>query len=283
MKQKIGKVPLKGFLERRNNSAYRLLRIYHQIKRDFLLKRSHLPFNDRAIITFKGKENGKRCFVIGNGPSLRMKDLQALHDLNEVSFAFNKIYLAFNETAFRPSYYMIADRLVAENIKEDVKLLGPFVKLFPYDYKRLFSGIQNAYFFYVENRFRGSQRPICFCPDPLNICAGETVTYMALQMAVFLGCNPIYLIGVDFSFSLPNNKENGKTVVHGQGEKNHFHPDYRPNGEKWYAPDLNFQVRAYMAARAYAEENGIQIFNATRGGKLEVFERRNLDEVLADR
>jgi len=35
-----------------------------------------------------------------------------------------------------------------------------------------------------------------------------------------------------------------------------------------------------MNSRKYAEEKGIQIYNATRGGKLEIFNRVNLDELF---
>ncbi len=37
--------------------------------------------------------SGKRCFIIGNGPSLKSEDLDKLRD--EISFASNGIYLIF--------------------------------------------------------------------------------------------------------------------------------------------------------------------------------------------
>jgi hypothetical protein len=39
---------------------------------------------------------------------------------------------------------------------------------------------------------------------------------------------------------------------------------------------------AYKNARDYCDTHGIQIYNATRGGKLEVFERVALEDVLAE-
>ena len=38
--------------------------------------------------------------------------------------------------------------------------------------------------------------------------------------------------------------------------------------------------KAYMAAHQYADSHGIKIYNATRGGELEVFERVELDGML---
>jgi len=271
------------FLRRCSNAIYRILRIYHLTRRNFLAKMHGLNANDQAMLALEGRHKGRRCFIIGNGPSLKIQDLQKLFIQGADSFAFNKIYLAFSETDFRPTYYLIEDRLVMQNIKEKVYSLEPFVKFFPYDYRYLFPHLPNTYFFYMENRFRGSKKPICFSPHPFSICLGETVTYSALQLAVFFGYNPIYLIGVDFSFTIEKGNKDQNMILQKRGQINHFHPDYRPEGENWYAPDLTYQLHAYMAAKAYAKKNGIEIYNATRGGKLEVFERRDLDEIFANK
>ncbi len=52
---------------------------------------------------------GRRGFIVGNGPSLRMEDLDRLQ--SEISFGSNKIYLAFDKTAWRPTYYSVIDVL----------------------------------------------------------------------------------------------------------------------------------------------------------------------------
>ncbi len=41
-------------------------------------------------------------------------------------------------------------------------------------------------------------------------------------------------------------------------------------------------VNSYQKIKEYAEQKGIKIYNATRGGYLEVFERVNLDDLLQD-
>jgi uncharacterized Rossmann fold enzyme len=61
----------------------------------------------KKLKSFKDIHKGKRCFIIGNGPSLKMEDLDKLK--NEYTFAANKIYLAFEETDWRPTYYCIQD------------------------------------------------------------------------------------------------------------------------------------------------------------------------------
>jgi hypothetical protein len=62
--------------------------------------------------------------VIGNGPSLRPEDLDRLG--SEITFASNKIYLVFDQIAWRPSYYSVCDPLVAQNNRETINGLELF-------------------------------------------------------------------------------------------------------------------------------------------------------------
>lgn len=43
---------------------------------------------------------------------------------------------------------------------------------------------------------------------------------------------------------------------------------------------LDFATMAFEKAKEYADGHGIKIYNATRGGKLEVFERVNFDALF---
>jgi hypothetical protein len=51
-------------------------------------------------------------------------------------------------------------------------------------------------------------------------------------------------------------------------------------GKEYNLPHLEFSTLAYKTARKYAEHNAIKIYNSTRGGKLEVFERVNFDAII---
>jgi hypothetical protein len=61
----------------------------------------------------RGSAAGERCFVIGNGPSLTTSDLDLLR--GELAIASNGIFLAYSQTEFRPTYYLVEDTLVAED------------------------------------------------------------------------------------------------------------------------------------------------------------------------
>jgi len=53
---------------------------------------------------------GQRCFILGNGPSLRQTDLSKLR--NEATIGLNRIFLAFPEMGFHTSYLVSINDLV---------------------------------------------------------------------------------------------------------------------------------------------------------------------------
>ena len=99
-----------------------------------------------------------------------------------------------------------------------------------------------------------------------------------IQFAYYMGFSEIYLIGVDFSYAVTQ-KLDSKTYSY-QGENNYFIPGYLKPGEVADMPNINANLLGFKAARDTIETNGRGIYNATRGGKLEVFERVDLDELL---
>ena len=66
-------------------------------------------------------------------------------------------------------------------------------------------------------------------------------------------------------------------------EVKHFSDSYHraSSGVKPNACRKTENLLAYQAAREYADRHGIKIYNATRGGKLEVFERVDFDSLFS--
>ena len=60
------------------------------------------PSNSRRLKALEDIHRGRRAFIVANGPSLRTEDLDRLK--SEVTFASNKIHLAYDETDWRPIY-----------------------------------------------------------------------------------------------------------------------------------------------------------------------------------
>ena len=76
----------------------------------------------------------------------------------------------------------------------------------------------------------------------------------------------IYLLGVDFSYG--RNKSGQKYT--------HFHEEKELTATGF----SQYDGASYEAAEAYTKKHGIKIYNATRGGYLEVFERVNFDNLF---
>ncbi|HWR66605.1 MAG TPA: hypothetical protein VN364_10835, partial [Bellilinea sp.] len=112
-----------------------------------------------------------------------------------------------------------------------------------------------------------------------SLSGGGTVTYVALQLAYYMGFRQVILVGLDHSFGdkgIPN-----KTEVRSQVEDaNHFAPNYFPKGVKWQLPDLLRSELAYTLARKAFEQDGRRILDATVGGKCEVFEKVDFETLF---
>ena len=54
-------------------------------------------------------ELGTRAFIVGNGKSLKVDQLNKLHANNEISFGVNRIHLIYGQTAWRPDYWLLTD------------------------------------------------------------------------------------------------------------------------------------------------------------------------------
>lgn len=235
------------------------------------------PENRRKLESWRGLHVGQTAVIVGNGPSLRLTDLDALAAADVVTFAFNKIYLAYGRTEFRPTYYMVEDFLVAENNAAEINRLRGCPKVMRDTLLRWLRPDDDTVLFGMTIAEPREGR-IEFSEDPLSFYWGASVTYTALQLAFYMGCSTIYLTGVDFNFTVP--VDDASPVYRAGFEQNHFVPEYRQPGERWNRPRPEVTQFAFEAARTLAEATGREIFNATRGGVLEVFPRVGFDLVF---
>jgi hypothetical protein len=241
-----------------------------------------LSINDIRINRLRDAHLGERAFILGMGPSLKAEDIFMLE--NEITFACNKVYLLADPDEWRPTYYSVTDIYVAENNREIIQQL-PYRKIFNKAVREYFKDDSTAVFINeLKYNNPGRRGPFRFSRNPLvGVEGGWTVLYFQMQLAYFMGIREIILLGVDFSFKVPEGQREtwrlGEVII-SQGEVNHCHPDYRKPGEKWTMPQLDVQEKAFMAARHAFEEAGGRVINASRETKLNVFERDTLENLL---
>lgn len=217
----------------------------------------------RRMAALKDSHRGERCFIIGNGPSLRNMDLSYLR--KEVTFGLNRIYMIFEQIGFATSYYVCVNRLVVEQCSEEIIQLVPcpkFISLYACD---LIDFTADMMLVNSQNSFR------FFTDITEGVGEGATVTYVAMQIAYYLGFQKVILIGVDHSYSTTGDPHT--TAVSKGDDPNHFAPDYFGKGFRWQLPDLEGSELAYRTAKHHFESRGREILDATVGGKLQVFRK----------
>lgn len=217
---------------------------------------------------FYNIHNGKRCFIIANGPSLKRMDLTALKD--EYTFSMNRAYLLYSEWGFTPTYYVCINELVIEQFATDILQLQ-MPKFINFNRKHLFNNIAN------DNSLMflrtGLHLNDHFGSDVTQeISSGGTVTFACLQLAYYMGFSEVILIGLDHNFvekGTPN-----KTVVRTEeNDESHCHPGYFPKGIKWQLPDLYRSEIAYALAKKSFESDRRRVVDATIDGKCTIFEK----------
>lgn len=220
------------------------------------------------LAALKDTHRGERCFIIGNGPSLKNTDVSKLR--GEYTFGMNRVYLAFEEWGFPTSWLVSVNSLVIEQCAAEL-LAVPVPKFLSWRSRGFFgsriedraSNINFLHTTYTGPKFARDARG--------RLWEGATVTYVCLQLAFHMGFETAILIGVDHSFATQGKPNT--TVTSAGDDPNHFSAQYFGKGFRWQLPDLDTSEAGYrMAKRAY-ESAGRRVLDATVGGKLQVFEK----------
>lgn len=272
-----------------------IVRQIAKVKRDPYVRKCFMPFMNsirrvrqkkyvkseysEEIAKLKDKYLNEECYVVGNGPSLTICDLEMLQD--KYCFAANFICTLFDRTKWRPTFYVSID-------KDTYKLLGD--RLQDIEAQKLFYDIsakkyikkrknENIYYMYLNTNFVDipgeNLHPYISEDISQGISDGKTVTFIAIQLAIYMGFKRIYLLGVDHNYARKVDN-NGKVT---------FDPNQKNYAEGIKDSGLGIQyidatTEAYRQAKRYCETSDVKIYNATRGGCLEVFPRVQLEDTL---
>lgn len=230
----------------------------------------------KQIKRIKGSHKGNVCFIIGNGPSLKAEDLSKLNNLGIPTFAANRVYKIFDKTDWRPTYFFCEDPIIIRDIENDINEIVCPYKFIPIHLKWYYGVDINNATYYNLSYYRKVNADIGFCDDIHNtVIWTGTVTITAIQFAVYMGYTDIYMIGVDHSYS--NMIDSNGNVIKDNTIKNYFDDSYDDGVKDELLHDLNDSTKMFYRAKQHFNPKGIHIYNATRGGRLEVFPRVNLD------
>ena len=183
---------------------------------------------------------------------------------NELTIGLNRIYLLFPSLGFTTTYLASVNPHVLRQWRDDFLSL-PVPKFLGWTMRSEFPPArEDIALLYSENARENFTADIS-----AGLWEGGTVTYVALQLAFFMGFQDVVLIGVDHSFQTSGPAH--QLVTSEGSDPDHFHPDYFGKGVQWQLPDLEMSERAYRLAHRAYEAAGRRVRNATVGGRLKVF------------
>ncbi len=190
---------------------------------------------------------------------------------SEYTFGVNSIAQIFPKTTWRPWAYVVSFNInrgpetypVFQKAIDEAKIafIGPRMRVEP----------QGEHVYRVPIKMYTTPDKAVrlafwsWAPD-VTICQFGSVVYMVLQIACYLGFNPIYLLGIDHT-----------------RPTEHFCDDYwagpQPSPDKIDDHKRRAEA-AFGVARQMTEKRGIHIYDATIGGGLQVFPKVRLEDIL---
>ena len=219
----------------------------------------------------KGRYVGKRCFITCTGPSLTISDLEKLE--SEYVFGMNSICMIHDKTKWKPDFFGIQDLNVYDKVKDCLLNTDNGMVFAPYDFRTLRNTPDKWVYFHISGSYHLYDRKYknkfwTFFSDDcyVTVYDGFSITYSLIQIAIYMGFDEIYLIGADCNYL---------------GNSQHFieHGNFTSAKDADTAGDRN--IVSYLKAKEYADSHNIKIINTTRGGMLEVFPRKSIEDVLA--
>ncbi|CAM1348080.1 6-hydroxymethylpterin diphosphokinase MptE-like protein [Tenacibaculum insulae] len=260
-------------------------RFFYTLRYKLANKGMFLNSNEKKIKNLQNKHKGKRCFIIGNGPSLNSLDLTKLK--KEVTFGVNAIYLNYDKMQFHPTYYVVEDNLVAEDRKEEINnYTGPELKIFGTFLRYCLKSDPKTVFINLLRNYNEKKYKPFFSDNALrSVGVGGSVTYVCLQMAYYMGFEKVYMIGFDHNYVIPKSvliedQSSSLELTSTEDDVNHFSKDYFGKGYRWHDPNVERMEVGFKEAEKKFREGGRAVYNATLGGHLNVFERVDFNSIF---
>tara|TARA_Y100001937_G_C7107796_1_gene325931 strand:+ start:918 stop:1736 length:819 start_codon:yes stop_codon:yes gene_type:complete len=227
---------------------------------------------------YKDAHKGKRVFLVANGPSLNDTNLDLLKD--EITFAMNRISLKYEETSWRPTYYLFSSTNVMPSKPWHQAWRSSVRKAMSVDETTCFvanqfkgcidpsNEFEKTNWFYsmteVKPDLDGNIHPSCFSTDVVErIDKTGTTMNLALQLCYYMGFSEIILVGADLGWTHDTGTKN---------DPNHFVKDYV--AEIVRPEKTNNQMRnVHSLAAAYFERDKPEtvFYNASSKTVLDVY------------
>jgi len=249
----------------------------------------HYKYESSRLKKFKDIHKGQRCFIIGNGPSILQQDLTKLK--NEITFVVGWFLLHEQYNEINPTYYCMLDsgdflasansewyQLPLSKARNTIKFIP--LRLKPIVKWRNF--LMNQPVFYINHlmRIKIWETGVISLDVTKGVYTGggTIIIDFCLPLAFYMGFSEIYLLGCDCDYKLDEAPDFSKAWFYGAPEAANL--QRLSVKDNLVTGSFTNVMKSYSVAKEAFEGHGRKIYNAGIGGKLEVFERVNYDELF---
>lgn len=239
---------------------------------------------------FRGIYEGKRCFIVCNGPSINSQNLLPLND--DIVFSVSSGYHHRDYLQISPLYHCVPSITYTEKFTQDDAINWFWEMHENIGNAELFLSSQEEPLVRNNNLFPGRIVHYVYMYGQFNdyrdsifdisraIPGVQSVPIMCLLIAIYMGFKNIYLIGVEhdsfikgeykyfFDQTILAGKSGGVT---GDDKVTSLYDELQAAVILW---------QQYRAIKKVAALIGCKIYNATNGGALDEFERVTLENVF---
>jgi len=216
-----------------------------------------LPYFHSVVRT--GLWRGRSCFILGGGPSINAIDLDLLKD--KYTIGVNRIFERFDPTILFSMdsrfYGWIKSGTFGEDVKKKFEDF-PNYKVWVDTHK--YAGFDSDIYIVKSAGLRAMTKTL-----EEGVGHGYNSGYAALNLAICLGANPIYLLG----FDMEKGKNSGKQI--------NWHEKYPvQQSDNVY----NTFIKNFQWAAPIIKRRGIRVINLYRNSGLKMFPFDDLENVI---
>lgn len=263
-------------------------------------------------VKWKDRYKGKRCFVLGNGPSLKSLDLSKLE--NEYVFVCNSFSNIEGWKKAKPNFYFSGDLGSWQEDDEIDEYLISYI--YPYvgqdmDFFFNLSGIRLLKKYKLDQSIRANyyigvdkiynyskyECPIEYTKASPGFCSTIPI---AISWALYMGFDQIYLHGIDsdfiytyFAARKDKNKDSMWRYAYGADKIpkepikiTHCIPGGQMGGafdppgyEEWVCYNESMRFKLYRILDSYAKKQGTRIYNCSSHSFVTIFPFVDVNEV----
>ena len=250
---------------------------------------------------FENIYRGKRCFILGNGPSLNEIDFASLE--NEVVFTVNMLMDHPDFLKLRSNYHVIADGTIF-NCGDSLGLeenyyLKKFEILEACSGIRLFAPVEakaaitntnldkqiNVSYFTIGN----PQKRINEFDLTNGVPSFNKVIHYAIGIATYMGFEKIYLLGCEetgiltyINLQLNNSTSNDHCYNENEKVKNSWRSQLKTYGMAWEYRQEAQVLDNYEKVYDLCEKRSIHLVNLTKRTLVDSIPQARIEEVLGD-